>query len=225
MKILFSGADQATLDKIADHARIQLSKLNGLSVDGKVDLTNGIPKYKITFNQETILKNGIQMTDILKVTNRYMSQPKDATFVVDHMSLPADMYLDQISSNSSQVKVDVTPADVMASLKNETVQGKDGQPIRFDQFTTISKDQSASTISERNGQPYSFVTAQITSVDISKVSKQINQLLSKMKLPKDVTYSMGGIVAQVKGMIIDMAIAVGFCILLVLMITSTLFKG
>ncbi len=225
MKILFSGADQATLDKIADHARIQLSKLNGLSVDGKVDLTNGIPKYKITFNQETILKNGIQMTDILKVTNRYMSQPKDATFVVDHMSLPADMYLDQISSNSSQVKVDVTPADVMASFKNETVQGKDGQPIRFDQFTTISKDQSASTISERNGQPYSLVTAQITSVDISKVSKQVNQLLSKMKLPKDVTYSMGGISAQVKGMIIDMAFAVGFSILLVLMITSTLFKG
>ncbi|GAA3332904.1 hypothetical protein GCM10020331_094830 [Ectobacillus funiculus] len=71
----------------------------------------------------------------------------------------------------------------------------------FDQIAKITKDQSPSTISERDGQPFSLVTAQITSHDISKVSSQAEKALSNMKLPKDVTYSMGGISEQVKEMI------------------------
>ncbi|WP_338030761.1 efflux RND transporter permease subunit [Cytobacillus citreus] len=89
----------------------------------------------------------------------------------------------------------------------------------------FAKDQSPSTISERDGQPFSLVTAQITSNDISKVSNQVDQTLSNMKLPNDVTYSLGGISEQVKQMIFDMSIAVSFSILLVLLITSFIFKG
>ena len=44
-------------------------------------------------------------------------------------------------------------------------------------------------------------------------------------MPKDVTYSLGGISEQVKQMIFDMSVAVAFSILLVLLITSSIFKG
>lgn len=226
MKLLFTGSDQTTLDKTAENVRAQLVKIDGLSVDGKVDLTNGIPKYKITLNKQAIDQNGIQLIDLMKVINRYMSTAKDATFVVDHINLPVDMYLDQTSSGeNTQIQLNATPEDVLNSLKNEVFTAKGSKLVKFDQIATITKDTAPSTINERNGQPYSIVTAQITSNDISKVSKQVDDVLKKQDLPNGVSYSIGGISQQVKEMIFDMSIAVAFSILLVMVITSSLFKG
>ncbi|UQD53133.1 AcrB/AcrD/AcrF family protein [Bacillus methanolicus] len=226
IRILFTGADQTTLDTVAQQARIKLSKIKDLSEDGKVDLTNGLPKYKVTFNQAAIQKKGINISDILSVVNRYMSQPKDVMITVDHQSLPVDVYLDQIASGKdSSITLDATPEEVLASLAAETFKGNKGQMVRFDQIATISKDTSPSTISERDGQPFSIVTAQITSNGISKVSNEVEKTLNHMKLPNGVTYSMGGITDQVKQMIFDMSVAVVFSILLVLLITSSIFKG
>ena len=225
LKVIFTGSDQATLDKIAEQMRSKLVKIDGLSVDGKVDLTSGLPKYKITFNQQAIEQNGIQLSDVMKVINRYMSQSKDATFVVDHISLPVDMYLDEISSGNTQVQLNASPEDVINSLKNETFQTSSNKTVNLEQIASITKDNAPSTINERNGEPYSIVTGQITSNDISKVSKQVDDVISKQALPKGVSYSMGGITQQVKEMIFDMSIAVAFSILLVMVITSSLFKG
>ncbi|WP_088069342.1 efflux RND transporter permease subunit [Gottfriedia luciferensis] len=226
MKLIFTGSDQATLDKTAENIRTKLAKVNGLSVDGKIDLTSGSPKYKVTFNQQAIDQNGVQLTDIMKVINRYMSQAKDATFVVNHINLPVDVYLDQANTgNNPKLQLNATPAEVINSLKNETVPSKGNKTVRFDQIASITKDNSPSTINERNGEPYSIVTAQITSNDISKVSNQVDDIIHKQNLPTGVSYSMGGISQQVKEMIYDMSIAVAFSILLVMVITSSLFKG
>lgn len=226
MRILFTGSDQETLDQAAQKARTSLSKVSDLSVDGKVDLTNGSPKYKVTFNQKAMQDKGVKVTDILPVINRYIAPSKDATVTVDHKALPVDQYLDQIASGTdSSITLNATAGDVLASLSAETVPGKNGEKIKLDQIAKISKDNTPSTISERDGQPFSLVTAQITSNDISKVSSQADQALSGMKLPKGVTYSMGGITQQVKDMIFDMSVAVAFSFLLVLLITSSIFKG
>ncbi|WP_028403032.1 efflux RND transporter permease subunit [Ectobacillus panaciterrae] len=226
MKLLLTGADQATLDQTAQTVRTELAKISGLSVDGKVDLTNGLPKYKVILNRSAIEQRGVNVADILKVVNRYMVQTKDATITIDHKSLPVDVYLDQISSGQdAKVQLNASPSDVMSSLAGETFKAKDGNSVRFDQLATITKDASPSTISERDGQPFSVVTAQITSNDISKVSGQVDQTLQNMKLPNGVSYSMGGISEQVKQMIFDMSVAVAFSILLVLLITSSVFKG
>jgi multidrug efflux pump subunit AcrB len=226
MRILFTGSNQATLDQVAGQTRTNLSKIANLSVDGKVDLTNGAPKYKITFDPQAIQDKGVKVADILTVVNRYMSQSKDATITIDHKALPVDQYLDQIASGpNSNITLGATANEVLASLAAETFKGTNGEMVRFDQLAKISKDTSPSTISERDGQPFSLVTAQITSNDISKVSNEVDKALSNTKLPNGVTYSMGGISEQVKQMIFDMSIAVAFSILLVLMITSSIFKG
>ncbi|HLO12836.1 MAG TPA: efflux RND transporter permease subunit, partial [Pseudoneobacillus sp.] len=173
MRILFTGSDQATLDQVAQKARTELSKVADLSVDGKVDLTNGSPKYRVTFDQKAIEEKGVKVSDILTVINRYMSSSKDATITVDHKALPVDQYLDQIASGeNSSMTLNATADDVLASLSAETLLGSKGEMVRFDQILKISKDTNPSTVSERDGQPFSLVTAQITSNDISKVSSQ-----------------------------------------------------
>lgn len=69
------------------------------------------------------------------------------------------------------------------------------------------------------------MTAQITANDIGKVSDEAEQVIHSLSLPKGVTYSFGGITQQVKQMIVDMAMALTFSVLLVLLIISAVFKG
>ncbi|WP_336883640.1 efflux RND transporter permease subunit [Priestia koreensis] len=226
MRILFAGSDQEALDKVAQKARTTLSKIDHLSVDGKVDLTNGAPKYEVTFDQKAIQREGVRVADLLPIINRYMSLSKDATVTVNHLAFPVDQYLDQIASGkNSPISLRATADDVLSSLAAEEVPNSKGNMVRFDQIANITRDMTPSTISERDGQPFSVVTAQITSNDIGKVSSQAEDALKKIKLPKNVTYSMGGITQQVKDMIFDMSVAVAFSILLVLLITSAIFKG
>ncbi|GAA3332902.1 hypothetical protein GCM10020331_094820 [Ectobacillus funiculus] len=133
MRILFTGSDQATLDNVAQEARTNLSKVADLSVDGKVDLTNGAPKYKVIFDQKKAIQDkGLNVTDILTVINRYMSQSKDATITVDHKALPVDQYLDQIASGeNSTITLNASADDVLASLAAEPFNGNNGEVVRF----------------------------------------------------------------------------------------------
>lgn len=226
MRILLSGSDLGTLDQTAQKVREKLATISGLSVDGKIDLTNGLPKYKITLDPVAIQNNEVKVSDILKVINRYMAHTKDVTVSVNHISLPVDVFADQITSGeNAPVQINATPEEVLASLSDETFNSTNGGRVKLEQLAKISKDSSPSTISVRDGQPFSVVIAQITSNDISKVSGEVDKVLSDMKLTNGVTYSIGGISQQVKDMIFDMSVAVVFSMLLVLLITSVMFKG
>ncbi|MEC0146581.1 efflux RND transporter permease subunit [Paenibacillus alginolyticus] len=192
MKIMLSGADQKTLDDAAQLVRSKLMELQGLSVQGATDLTNGTPKYAITLDRSKIEQARVKPQDVTKVIDQYMTGGKDFTIQIDHKVIPADMYITRVS------KENATATDVFAALAAETVIGKDGQKIRIDQLATIAPNQAPSSIQERDGQPYSTVTLQITSKDISKVSGDVDQKLKSISLPSGVTYSMGGITEQVK---------------------------
>ncbi|MDP4157996.1 MAG: efflux RND transporter permease subunit, partial [Bacillota bacterium] len=83
----------------------------------------------------------------------------------------------------------------------------------------------SSVIQEKDGKPFAVVTANITSNDIGKVTKEVKKALSKMPLPEGVKYSFAGAPQQVYEMIFEMGIAIFFSILLVLLITSAVFRG
>ncbi|MCZ8515076.1 efflux RND transporter permease subunit [Paenibacillus filicis] len=219
MKIMLAGADQKTLDSAAQLVRSKLVEVPGLSVQGATDLTNGTPKYSITLDRNKMEQAGVKAEDVTKIISRYMTGGKDFNIQVDHKAIPADMYVNQVS------KENATPADVLSQLAAETVNGKDGQKVRIDQLATIAPNEAPSSIQERDGMPFATVTVQITSNDISKVSSDVDKKLNGISLPSGVTYSIGGISEQVNQMIIDMSIAVAFSILLVVIITSSIFKG
>lgn len=229
IKIMLAGADEQTLESAAQLVRVKLAEIQGLSVSGKTDLTNGIPKYAIVMNKAEVEKAGIKADDINKLLTRYMTKGKDFDIPASTGNgiTPVDVYIDPVKSGSgsSNTLPVYTPAEVLASLASETITGADGQTYRFDQMASIHESTAVSSIQERDGQPVSVVTAQIITSDISKVSKTVNQTLRKIQLPSGVTYSLGGITQQVTQMIIEISIAVVVSILLVLLITSFVFKG
>ncbi|AKG34454.1 efflux RND transporter permease subunit [Paenibacillus durus] len=229
IKIMLTGADQQTLENAAQLVRTKLAHIEGLSVAGKTDLTNGIPKYAIAIDKEKVAKAGIKPDDINKLLARYMAKGKDFDISTSTGSgtIPVDVYVDSVRAGAVNDKAlpVYSPEQVLASLAAQTITGNGGQSYRLDQLASIHKSAAVSSIQERDGQPFSVVTAQITSSDLSKVSSAVDQTLKDMQLPAGVTYSLGGITEQVTQMIIEITIAVVVSILLVLLITSFVFKG
>ncbi|BAU28385.1 multidrug efflux pump subunit AcrB [Aneurinibacillus soli] len=226
LKVMLTGPNQKSVDDAAQKVRTALADISGLSVDGKVDLTNGTPQYTVILNQNKIKQAGVKLDDITRVLSGYFTQPKDFSITTSSYSIPGDMYLEQLQEKGSEVTAKQNdPAKLMSLLAAETFTAKNGQKIRLDQLAVISEDHTPSSIQERDGQPYAAVTAQITSNDMSGVSSKVQQTLDHTSLPKGVSFSLGGISEQVKQMVIDMSIALAFSVLLVLLITSAVFKG
>jgi multidrug efflux pump subunit AcrB len=227
IKIMLSGADEKTLENAAQLVRSKLANIDGLSVAGKTDLTNGIPKYALTIDRDKVQQAGINPDDLNKILYRYMAKGKDFGVFTSKGTTPVDVYIDSVQSgNGTNNALPVyAPDQVMTSLAAETLTGKDSQSYRMDQLASIHTSEAVSTIQERDGQPFAVVTTQIISNDVSKVSKMVDHTLKATSLPNGVTYSLGGITQQVTQMIMEMVIAVVVSILLVLMITSFVFKG
>jgi multidrug efflux pump subunit AcrB len=229
IKIMLTGADEKTLENAAQLVRTKMADIQGLSVAGKTDLTNGIPKYAITIDKEKVTKAGIKPDDVNKLLTRYMAKGKDFDISTSTGTgiIPVDVYIDSVKTgvvNDKSLPV-YAPEQVLASLAAETITGSSGQSYRLDQLASIHKSDAVSSFQERDGQPFSVVAVQIISSDLSKVSNAVDQSLKDMQLPNGVTYSLGGITQQITQMIIEITIAVVVSILLVLLITSFVFKG
>ncbi|MDG0793810.1 efflux RND transporter permease subunit [Cohnella ginsengisoli] len=223
MKITLTGGDQRTLDQAAQTIREKLAAIDGLSVDGKADLSNGAVKYAIALNAAQIEKYGVNADDINQVVGRYRSKGKDFTVPSSKGAIPVDVYLDPIATGAS--KGSESTADVLKALAAETFAGKDGNPVRLDQLATIKTDTGPSTIQALDGKPFAVVTTEIVGSPMSKIAKEVNKTLAHTDLPQGVIYSMNGISTQVNQMIEEMIIAVSVSILLVLLIVSFVFKG
>ncbi|MGG1554547.1 efflux RND transporter permease subunit [Paenibacillus ferrarius] len=229
INIMLSGSDQQTLDQSAQLLRTKLADIPGLAVAGKTDLTNGIPKFDVQIDQAKVKAAGIQPADINKILARYLSKGKDFDLPVStgNGSIPVDVYLDPIAQgvNADTGMPVYSPQQVLDALSAETLTGKDNQTVRLDQVASIKASSAPSSIVEQDGKPVSIVSAQITSSNMSQVSKAVDAAIAGTPFPSGVTYSTGGITTQIKQMIIEMTIAVVVSILLVLMITSFVFKG
>ncbi|MBO9596725.1 MAG: efflux RND transporter permease subunit [Cohnella sp.] len=219
MKILLTGADQRTLDAAAQTVRKQLAAVDGLSVQGAVDLTNGTRKYAIVLDQDKIKQLGVNRDDVMKVISAYTASAKDFNVPANGLSIPVDVNVQQASGDQAK------PEQVLNAMLAETVTGDGGQAVPISQVASLSDNPAPTSIQERNGQPFATVLAQITSKDIGKVSHAVNKELKRTELPSGVSYSTGGISTQVARMILDMSLAIGFSLLLVLFITTTVFKG
>lgn len=223
MKITLTGADQQTLENAAQTIRAKLASIDGLSVDGKADLSNGAVKYAITLNKDQIEKYGVNTSDINQVIARYTTKGKDFTVPSSKGAIPVDVYLDPIATGTSSGSENTK--DVLAALAAETFTAKDGTSVRLDQLATVDVSQASSSIQERDGKPFAVVTTEIVGSNMSKIANEVNSTLAHTDLPQGVTYSMGGISQQVTQMIEEMVIAVAVSILLVLLIVSFVFKG
>lgn len=215
LKINLTGADSQTLETMAQTIRNQLKLVPGLGVQGAADAENHTTQYQLTLNRKAIENYGIKLEDVLNRIQIYTVEGSKGIMSINQTAYPIVIHTDEQKDSSK---------DIFTLMGEETFLSKDGQKVPLSQLSTVTAFGSA-VIQEKDGKPFAVVTANITSNDIGKVTKEVKNTLSKMPLPEGVKYSFAGAPQQVYEMIYEMGIAIFFSILLVLLITSAVFRG
>lgn len=219
LKVILSGADALTLDHAGRIIGSKLQLVPGLSVEGAENERKENSSYHLVLNRDKIKETGVKTEDIISRIQPYLSQGVRLDVSLGDQHVPFIMNTDVRSAASQPGK------DMFALLGNETFRTKEGKTIKLQQLLSPAPGSTLSVYRERDGKPISVITANITTPDVEKATKQAERVLEGVSLPKGVSYSIGGISQQVEQMIVDMAIALSISTLLVLFIVSTVFRG
>jgi multidrug efflux pump subunit AcrB len=215
LKINLTGADSQTLETMAQTLRTKLKLVPGLSVQGIADDEDHIPQYQITLNRKAIEHYGIKLDDVLNRIQSYTAEGSQGFISINQNTFPIVIHTDKQNGSTT---------DIFTLMGGETFLSKQGEKVTLDQLAAL-KPVGSSVIQEKDGKPYAVITANIISRDIGKVTKQVKNTLGKTPLPEGIEYSFAGAPEQVYEMIYEMAIALFFSILLVLLIISAVFRG
>ncbi|PLS05341.1 efflux RND transporter permease subunit [Neobacillus cucumis] len=215
LKINLSGADSQTLETMAQTIRSQLKLVPGLSVQGAADVDDQSTQYEITLNRKAIEHYGIKLDDVLERIQQYTAEGTKGIISINQNIYPVVIHTDKQNENSQ---------DIFSLLGGEVFINKEGQKVTLDQLALLMPA-GTSVIQEKDGHPYAMITANIISSDIAQVTKLVKKELKKIPLPEGVEYSFAGAPEQVYQMIYEMAMALFFSILLVLVIISAVFRG
>ena len=215
LKINLTGADNQTLESMAQTIRNQLKLIPGLSIQGVAEDEDHITEYQIMLNRKAIDHYGIKLDDILNRIQQYTAEGTKGFISINQNTFPVVIHSDKQNSSTK---------DIFTSIGGETFVSKEGQKVRLDQLAALEPS-GAAVIQEKDGHPYAVITANIISNDIGHVSKKVKSSLAKIPLPEGVEYSFAGAPEQVYQMIYEMAMALFFSILLVLLIISAVFRG
>ncbi|MGG1397910.1 efflux RND transporter permease subunit [Bacillus salipaludis] len=215
LKINLTGSDSQTLETMAQTIRNQLKLVPGLSVQGVADAENQITQYEVTLNRKAIEKYGINLNDVLTRIQQYTAEGTKGVISINQDTFPIVIHSDVPKS---------TGKDIFSLMGGERFQTSDGQEVTLDQLAILIPSGS-SVMEEKDGKPYAVVTSNIISSDIGKVTKEVKTALKKISLPEGIHYSFAGAPQQVYEMMYEMALALFFSILLVLIIISAVFRG
>ncbi|MFC5647591.1 efflux RND transporter permease subunit [Paenibacillus solisilvae] len=226
LKIDLSGADGVTLDNAAKIIRSKLQLVPGLSVVGTADDKEALPRFQISLNRDSVEQTGVQPEAVFKRIREYLSEGTRVDVKTGNQeTIPFAIYTDLLENISGASAMTSPETEILSFLGRETFKGKEGQDVRLNQIASVSAGNGLSVIREREGRPFSVVTANITSRDVEKVTGQVKDMIDQLELPSGVQYSINGISAQVEQMIFGMGIAISVSILLILLIVSIVFRG
>jgi multidrug efflux pump subunit AcrB len=226
LTINLSGADLTTLDKTANLIRSKLQTVQGLSVAGAADDNEALPRFQLLLNRDAIARTGIEPEKIYSRIRQYLSEGTTVQVKTgEQETIPVAIHTNLLSKVGSSSTMVSPETEILTLLAQETFQAKNGSVVRLDELASLTPGNGTSVIREREGHPFSLITANITSRDVEKISGRVKDMLEHLVLPSGVHYTINGVTAQVHQMIYEMVVALSVSAVLVLFILSFVFRS
>ncbi|MCZ8514413.1 efflux RND transporter permease subunit [Paenibacillus filicis] len=226
LRIDLSGADALTLDQAARLIRSKLGLIQGLGVAGSADDKEGAQRFQLVLNREALERTGVSPEEVFGRVRDYLSEGMRIDVRTrGQEKVPFTIHTDLLAHVGGTSVMAEPQTGILTLLGKETFKGLDGKTVRLEELASLNPSSGPSVIREREGRPFTVVTANIVSRDVEKVTGQVNKVLDELVLPPGVHYTMNGISAQVDQMILEMGIALSVSIILVLFILSIVFRG
>jgi hydrophobic/amphiphilic exporter-1 (mainly G- bacteria), HAE1 family len=110
-------------------------------------------------------------------------------------------------------------------LTNKTLQSPMGMTVPIKDVVDVKEGNTSDTITRRDGRIYASVSAEITTKDVSKVSKAVQKKVDTLKMPSTVDISVGGVSEDIAESFTQLGLAMLAAIAIVYLVLVITFGG
>ncbi|MFC5542005.1 efflux RND transporter permease subunit [Ureibacillus suwonensis] len=179
------GDDMDKIEKtVADIENIMKESGNLKDVD--TSLSERFDEFTLRVNQQTLLQYGLTAGQLAMMLNPNKQDEVLTTLKKDGMDI------DVI------VKRNVNLATSFEDLLNQPVPTATGAAVQLKDIVQVEEGTVSNTISRSKGQLYASVSGTVTSKDVTKASKEVDEKIDKLELPKGVEIGVSGVTADME---------------------------
>lgn len=210
VSVLIKGKDLDVLKDIAEQAGKKLEKVEGL-----VDVNNGLedatPEYFLVVDKEKAAKYGLTVAQVFQRIQKVLEKSTSTTNLSTETQDYPIYVMDEKLKNYS-----------LDDLKNIKIEGKEGEKqvdVKIGDIARIENTKALSAIHRKNQMRSIAISGQLKEgFSITKVSKEVKDVLEEMELPEGYTFEYNGenetIMESMEQVILMMVLALLFMYLI-----------
>lgn len=122
-------------------------------------------------------------------------------------------------------KIEEQNHESINDLTNQKIQSPLGFEVPIKELVEVKKGKTSDTITHRDGKIYAEVSAQVKTKDVSKVAASLQKEVDKIKLPKNVEISTGGVTEDITETFTQLGLAMIAAVAIVYFVLVVTFGG
>ncbi len=183
IQVILSGNELDTLLTTSKDVMAMLSHVKGASqIETSVDEAN--PELKVNIDREKMAQLGLTLAQVGGTMQTAFAGSQDTKYRSGENEYDITVRLDEFDRKNA------------ADIGNLTLINPLGESIRLSQFATITNGSGPTRLERLNKSTTVTVKAQVIGRPVGTVGNEVKVKMSEMKLPKGVSFSMGGQLEQ-----------------------------
>lgn len=179
--------------------------------DVSTSLEENYDEFTLKVDQKTLLPYGLTTGQIAAMLNPNMQEEVLTTVQKDGKDLEV------------VIKKDKKTPETIDDLLAQQVQTPTGASVKLSDLVKVEKGQAPNKFDRSKGQYYATVTGTIIGDDVSRASKEVNEKIDELKLPKGVELGETGVTSDIKETFTKLGVAMAAAVAIVYFILVVTF--
>ncbi|WP_163103100.1 efflux RND transporter permease subunit [Peribacillus alkalitolerans] len=200
--LVVKGSDLKDIQTASNQISESLKDIKGMA-DVRTSMEGDEPEIELDMDEEKMKENGLMPALVGKGLREVIVGDTISTMNIQNekKDIALTVKMDQLNS-----------LDDVGEL---TIKNAFGAPMKIKDIGTLKKVENRMAISHLNGNEYVMVVGQITDANTGEVTKNADEAIASLKLPKGVSYYKEGASAAMEEGFVNMALAIGVSIFFV----------
>lgn len=212
LSLLVYGDSMDDIEPVSNEIE-DILKGNDSLTNVKTSISDTYEEYTLVANQEKLSQLGLTAAQIGMELSGFGQRQVLTTLELAGEEI--NVYLEVEKENYTDIK----------DLTNKTIQSPLGLEIPIKDVTEVKEGTTSDTITRRDGRIYASVSGEITTKDVGKISKDIQNKIDQLDLPANVDVSMGGVTQDINESFTQLGLAMLAAIAIVYFVLVLAFGG
>jgi hydrophobic/amphiphilic exporter-1 (mainly G- bacteria), HAE1 family len=217
------GNDAPTLIRLGRQVLDEIRTVPGFS-NGDLSWQNSTPELRVVVDRQKAASLGLSFADIANTIGAATGGDVATYYEEGGFSYPVRVQLREDQRKTTEALGRIVLRAGQTQLTSQIALPR-GQWIRLNQVARIEVAEGPNEISRLNRERYLSVTGSPVDRPVGDVVKEINQRLTKIKLPTGYRFSWGGAQEQMSRNFGDLALAVILAVVLIYMVLAAQFES